>query len=239
MCVVSCVLSSVLCVVRCGALCVVRFALCVLGTSGFLSEMVFKLDEDKDASKLDGCQFPKINYADTNPDTKYDNPAYSPGNEYLRVWDTFDCKITRALGYGPEVSVPNLVLMILGGLLTGGLGVLFFVGAFFFAFVIISIAVRALHIFLISSTAVVIMLYVSPLMIVLAMFEKTKGMFEKWWKQILGFVLQPMILFAYLGVLITIMDNVFMDVSFLKLITQIPILIQNMIIQHIHREMNI
>jgi hypothetical protein len=180
----------------------------VLGASGFLSEMVFKIDEDKPANKLDGCQFPRVNYADDNEDTKYDEPAYATQNQYLRIWDTFDCKITRALGYGADVSVPNLIFMILGGLFTGGLGVVFFVASFFFAFVILSVAIRALHIFLMSTTAVIILLYVSPIMITLVMFERTKGIFEKWWKQILGFTLQPMILFAYLGILVTLMDKV-------------------------------
>ncbi len=159
-------------------------------------------------SKLDGCQFPKFNYADSNEATKYDYPAYPPGKDYLVIWDTLDCKIARALGFGIEVSVPNLVMMIAAGLFTGGAGVVFFIATFVFAFFLIAMTIRALHIFLMSVMVIVILSYVSPIMVTLVMFNKTKGMFEKWWKQILGFALQPMILFAYLGVMLTIFDNV-------------------------------
>ncbi len=188
----------------------------VLGTSSFLADLTFKVDESADsANKLDGCQFPRYNYADVNADTKYNNPQYPPGKDYLRTWDTLDCKIASALGFGPEVSVPNLVMMVVAGFFTGGLGVIFVVGSFCFAFFLIALTVRAIHIFLLSITSVVILMYVSPIMITMALFEKTKSSFENWWKQLLGFTLQPMILFAYLGILITLFDKtVIGDVTF-------------------------
>ena len=188
----------------------------ILNTSNFLSEMTFRVDDvGLASSQLDGCQFPRFNYADENEATKYNNPAYSASTQYLRIWDTLDCKIARALGFGPEVSVPNLVFMILGGFLTGGLGIIFVLASFFLAFLLISVAVKALHIFLISVTSIIILMYVSPITISLAMFNKHKPIFDKWWKQLLGFTLQPMILFCYLGILISLFDKVIIgDVTF-------------------------
>jgi type IV secretory pathway VirB6-like protein len=48
------------------------------------------------------------------------------------------------------------------------------------------------------------------------MFEKTKGIFEGWWKQLLGFTLQPMILFVYIGIMVTLFDKMVIgdDVTF-------------------------
>jgi len=188
----------------------------VLGVSTFLSEMVFSVDVSTVENKRDGCQFPRYNYQDQVEETKYTNPKYPPGKEYLAIWDTLDCKIARAMGFGPEVSVPNLLIMAVAGFFTGGLGILFVVGSFLFAFFLISITVRALHIFLISMTAIVIMIYVSPITITLSMFERTKSIFDGWWKNLLGFILQPMILFAYLGIIITLFDKVIIgeDVTF-------------------------
>jgi type IV secretory pathway VirB6-like protein len=184
--------------------------------SAFLADVAFKNDESAPPEKLDGCQFPRFNYADSNESTKYTNAAYPPGKAYLRVWDTLDCKIGRALGFGPEVSVPNLIFMVLGGLLTGGLGIVFFVGTFLFAFFLISVTVKAMHIFLMSITAVVLLVYVSPITITAAMFERTKNIFTQWRAQIIGFTLQPMILFCYLGIVITLFDKMVIgsDVSF-------------------------
>jgi type IV secretion system protein VirB6 len=61
--------------------------------------------------------------------------------------------------------------------------------------------------------AIILLIYVSPLTIVCAMFERTKGIFENWWKQMLGFILQPMILFAYVGLMLTVFDNLFIGTA--------------------------
>ena len=204
----------------------------VLGTSTLLSDIMFRVDESGAANTLDGCQFPRFNYADQNESTKYSQytynndgngntvatpyASYPPGSEYLRIWDTLDCKIARALGFGPEVSVPNLIFMILGGFLTGGFGIVFVVASFALAFFMISLTIRALHIFLLSVTSIIILMYVSPIAITASLFNKTKNIFDGWWKQMLGFTLQPMILFAYLGILITLFDKMIIgdDVRF-------------------------
>ncbi|MDX2082548.1 MAG: type IV secretion system protein [Rickettsiales bacterium] len=165
--------------------------------------------------KLDGCQFPRYNYAISDEATRYDSPAYPPGKEYLRIWDILDCKLGRAIGYGVGLTVPNLAIMVFAGIFTGGAGVIFFIATFAFAFFLFAVAIRALHIFLLSVMSIIILFYVSPIMITLAMFNKTKGIFDKWWKNILSFALQPMILFAYLGILLTMFDNIIMgDVTF-------------------------
>ena len=180
----------------------------LLGSSGALAAITFKPDDVTNPSKLDGCQFPRYNYADTNSTTKYDHPAYPPGRDYLEVWDVLDCKLAKALGFGPSLSVPNLILMILAGFLTSGLGIVFVIAAFYFAFFLIFMTIRALQFFLVAMTSVIILMYVSVFIIPLSLFNRTKGIFDGWWKQMLGFILQPMILFAYLGVLIAIFDNI-------------------------------
>jgi type IV secretory pathway VirB6-like protein len=180
----------------------------VLEASGTLAAITFKPDNSQETSKLDGCQFPRWNYADDDNSTKYDNPSYPPGKEYLEVWDILDCKIAKAIGFGPSLSVPNLIFMILGGFFTGGLGIVFVVAAFIFAFFLIFMAIRALQFFLVAMTSVIILMYISVFIIPLCLFNRTKEIFNKWWKNMLGFILQPMILFAYLGILIAIFDNI-------------------------------
>ncbi|MES2678097.1 MAG: type IV secretion system protein [Pseudomonadota bacterium] len=165
-----------------------------------------------DSSNRDGCQFPRYNYAFVDGVTqgdKYDPllASYPLGKEYLQIWDMLDCKIARSLGFGPEVSVPNLIIMILAGLISNGLGMVFFVATFAFAFYLIALTVRALHIFLISSMAITIMIYISPITITACLFKKTESIFKSWRTNLLSFVLQPVILFAYLGILITIFEH--------------------------------
>lgn len=179
----------------------------IIGGSTFLESLVTRIKVNPAAEKQDGCQFPKFNYTDPNFNTRYNSPKYPPGKEYLEVWDTLDCKLARAIGYGPEVSVPSIIGLMLAGLFTGPIGIAYFVASLVFAFYMLAIIVRALHIFLMSITAVILLIYVSPLTITLSLFERTKGIFDGWWKQVLGLALQPMILFAYLGILVTVFDN--------------------------------
>lgn len=192
----------------------------VSSTSMALSDIFMQVDEGQTVDRKDGCQFPKYNYAwvEGMPGTKYDNPSYPPGKSYLRIWDMLDCKIARALGFGPDASVPNLIYMALAGILSanlGFLGLVFFVGTFIFAFYLIALVVRALHIFLIASIAITLMVYVSPITITACLFKRTNGLFSGWWKQLLGFTLQPVMLFAYLGILITIFEGTVMgDATF-------------------------
>ncbi|MFT7087691.1 MAG: type IV secretory pathway VirB6-like protein [Rickettsiales bacterium] len=163
-----------------------------------------------DSPNQDGCQFPKYNHSDDNESTRYNRftASYPLGKGYLKIWDTLDCKIAKALGYAPEVSVPNLALMIFAGLITSGLGMIFFVATFIFAFYLIALTIRAIHIFLISSMAIVIMIYISPITITASLFKKTESIFVNWRTHLISLILQPVILFAYLGILITIFDQV-------------------------------
>ncbi len=180
----------------------------VINSSDYLASIVMRLDDTGVEDKKDGCQFPRFNYADENSATRYDDPKYPPRREYLKIWDTLDCKLSRAIGFGPEVSVPNLVKMFLAGFFTGGLGIVFLIAAFIFAFFLLAIIMRAMHIFLMATIAIIIMMYVSPIVITLALFKRTKAVFDGWWKQLLGLVLQPVILFAYLGAYIAIFDKI-------------------------------
>jgi hypothetical protein len=183
------------------------FMSAVMGTSNLLADLAMKFDpQTSEPERQDGCQFPKFNYADIS-DPNPQNFSYPPGKNYLKIWDILDCKIARAIGFGPEVSIPNLMLVLLAGMLTFGAGIIFVVGAFCFAFFLILLIISAIHIFLISFITITLLIYISPITITLSLFERTKSIFENWWKQLLGVTLQPMILFAYLGVLITVFDT--------------------------------
>jgi type IV secretory pathway VirB6-like protein len=177
-------------------------------TSMVLADIFMEVDVSKLENKRDGCQFPKYNAQIMKDDGVMDvaNASYPKGREYLAIWDMLDCKIARALGFGLEASVPNLIYMILAGFLTGGLGIIFFVGVFIFAFYLIALTVRALHIFLISSIAITILIYISPITITTCLFKRTEGVFKKWRTNLISFVLQPVILFCYLGIVITIFE---------------------------------
>ncbi len=176
----------------------------IYSASSVFSQMVFKVETASDPQKRDGCQFGNITLADG---TQVVQSSYPEGKEYLAIWDTLDCKITRYLGFGPELSTANIAKLILAGFLTGPVGIYFSISLLFFGLIMLAATIRALHIFLSSCIAIILMVYVSPLIIPLVLFEKTKSIFSGWLKQLISFSLQPMILFAYLAIFISLMDR--------------------------------
>ncbi len=171
----------------------------VYNSSMVFSKIVFHIESTMPDIKKDGCQF----------DARSLGPAkaYPAGKDYLSIWDTLDCKIARYLGFGPTASFANIASLIFAGLFTGPVGIYFAMGLMFFGFFFVAMTIRALHIFLSSAMSIIIMVYISPIIIPTVMFPKTAGIFKNWLTNLISFCLQPMILFAYIAIFITVFDN--------------------------------
>ncbi|MBU6338738.1 MAG: type IV secretion system protein, partial [Rickettsiales bacterium] len=190
----------------------------VYGASGDLAQIVFKISADDNEVKRDGCQFGNVTvtgYGKTTDDGSIVQGSvinsaagdYPEGKSYLALWDTLDCKLARYLGFGPEASIANIAILIAIGILSGPIGIYFAVSIMFFGIFLFATTMRALHIFLCSTAAVIMMVYISILIIPTVMFKKTTNLFKSWITQLIGFCLQPMILFAYIAIFVTIMDK--------------------------------
>lgn len=177
----------------------------VYGSSAEFARMVFKIEVSNSENKRDGCQFGEI----TTPDgvTTSTGRSYPPGKKYLAIFDTLDCKIMRYLGFGPEDSAANIASLIFAGFLTGAIGIYFALSVMIFGILMIAATIRALHIFLTSAIAIVLFVFVSPLVLPAALFKRTKGIFDQWLTNLISFVLQPMILFAYIAIFIIVLDR--------------------------------
>ncbi len=149
----------------------------------------------------DGCIFPPVD--ENGIVTK----TYPVGKEYLRIFDTFDCKITHLLGYSADTNVPNFLKMIVVGFFSGGLGFAFMLASVVFAFFMILIALRVVHLIIVTIIVLSILVYISPLAFCCLMFNRTKHIFQQWLSQIMGYIIQPVIIFAYLGLFLTVIDN--------------------------------
>jgi len=159
-----------------------------------------EVEIDYSSPLYDGCYF--------DPD---DYPA---GKGYLATFDAFDCKIARYIGYGPEVSVPSIMALIIPGLFFGKLGVLFVVLSLSFAILIILITIRVVTTFLLSIFAIILLIYISPIIIPLVLFEKTKGIFGAWLTNLIGFIVQPIMLFAYMAVFLNVTEPILLGSAY-------------------------
>ncbi len=140
-----------------------------------------------------------------NPD--YNILSYPANKKYLRIFDTFDCKIAHLLGYSANTNVPNFLKMILVGLFSSGLGFAFMLSSVSFAFFMILIALRVVHLIVITIIVLSILVYISPLAFCCLMFKKTQHIFNQWLAQVMGYIIQPVVVFAYLGLFMTVLDN--------------------------------
>ena len=168
------------------------------------ANMLFKIETMQDPKQRDGCQFGKVSLSDGTQEVV---STYPSGKEYLAIWDTIDCKMMRYLGFGPQMTNANIAGMIFAAWLVGPIGIYFALSVMIFGFFLVSLGIRALHIFISSAAAIIILVFVSPLIIPCGMFEKTKSIFEGWLGKLMSFCLQPMILFAYVAVFIMVMDQ--------------------------------
>ncbi len=134
--------------------------------------------------------------------------SYPQGKEYLMVWDTLDCKIMQYLNYRPGFSSSTIFLLIIAAFFTGGIGLTMSLSILIMAFCLIATVIRAMHIFISSAIAIVIYVFVSPIIIPLVLFEKTKNIFDTWLSHLMSFSLSPIVLFAYLAIFITLSEEI-------------------------------
>jgi len=134
--------------------------------------------------------------------------SYPAGKDYLMVWDTLDCKIMQYLNYGPSFDSGTIFALIIASFFTGGIGLTLAFAIFILAFSLIATVIRAMHIFISSAIAIIIYVFVSPIIIPLILFEKTKGIFDAWLTHLISFTLQPIVLFSFLAIFITLSEKI-------------------------------
>ena len=199
----------------------------VYKASESFSTIVMKMRVNPGEGRRDGCQFGQISIPKTidvstgnftesgqaitkkelSVSTFAVGKPYPAGKEYLAIWDTLDCKIALYLGFGPSASVANIAKLVLAGYFTGPIGIYFSVLTMIFGIFMVLFSLRVLYIFLASAMAIILMVYVSPIVIPLALFKKTENIFKNWLKELLSYSLQPILLFAYIGIFVTIFDE--------------------------------
>ncbi len=130
---------------------------------------------------------------------------------YMKLWDSIDCRIAKYLGIGAipdSPSSPHSLLIAIGSLLSGPVGIIIFCLLVTFLVFVVLIIIRMVHIYIIAFMALILLAYIAPLVIPMALFEHTKSSFDAWLKQVIGFAVQPIILFAFLAFMFAIFDNI-------------------------------
>ncbi|GHU26191.1 hypothetical protein FACS1894152_0280 [Bacilli bacterium] len=160
--------------------------------------------------KYSGCYFSKHTLINNNFDRYGDR-------QYLAVFDTLDCKISRYFGYyTARIDNPPIVAIFIAGIFTFGLAILMILPFILMFVALLFFAIKASYMFISSSLTITILLFLSPILIPMMLFERTKGFFDKWIKQIIINVMSPLFLFMSLSLFFVVFDKYYVADAIFK-----------------------
>lgn len=148
----------------------------------------------------------------------------SQNNSYIitTVWDLIDCKVVNYLTLGTcNYSMTGLMSVWIPAtaMFAGGAGFIFGLSCLLYAIFTLITVFRFAHIFILAMFTITILVFLSPIFFVFWLFEPTKMMFQQWFKMVMGYVLLPGLLFAFVSIMLATFDSIYygdIDVSALS-----------------------
>lgn len=137
---------------------------------------------------------------------KLDGLTKTDYKSYLKIFALLDCKLKYYLAFTPGTSAANVLGLIFSTLFTGSYGFLIAISLFFFVIMMIIVIMRALYLFITSALAIIIYIFISPIIFPTLLFKQTENIFNKWLTQLISFALQPIVLFVYIAIFIQASD---------------------------------
>jgi len=150
---------------------------------------------------------PIYEYSEQYDGCYFGDNVYPDGKSYLAIFDSLDCKLMNYFGYGPDVDLPGILHMLLISLIFSPLAVVTVILGSMLFVILLVIVIRILYLFLMTTIAINIMIFVSPLIFPTLLFEKYKGIFNKWLDNLLSFCLQFVFVVIFAGFLIGNLDR--------------------------------
>jgi type IV secretory pathway VirB6-like protein len=141
------------------------------------------------------------------------NSNYGVEHQYLSLWDSFDCRIAYYLGfisYDNNLHSVHIVFSVIFfvSIISFLCGQVFLsILLILFAAFLISMVVFLVNFFVISLVGLMITSYFAPLFVPMALFKPTKGYFDGWLKLLFVFALQPVIITAFMAMLMGALDQ--------------------------------
>ena len=135
---------------------------------------------------------------------------YSDDERYYAVLDSLDCRFSRYLGIDRnDFILPELLVVATAIVFDTPSGFIFFIAAL--AFFVCSLILLLKIAFMLISIAMMIsfLIYVSPIVIPLMLFDKTKKIFSKWLGLLIGYSLQPFLILSLIALIILLIDGFF------------------------------
>jgi type IV secretion system protein VirB6 len=94
-----------------------------------------------------------------------------------------------------------LFLLMIGG------GFLIVIALFYFLLIFFGFVFGFISIFTVCMITLHALVYIAPIFVPMALFERTKGYFDAWTKALIGCALQPMVIAGFTAIIITMYDG--------------------------------
>jgi type IV secretion system protein VirB6 len=127
------------------------------------------------------------------------------------LWDLVDCKLINYFNAGSCDFTPRgMVLMWIVSIgFIGTTGFILSIVSLIYCTMLLFIIFKFTHIFILSLMIITVLIFLAPLFIPFALFEVTKGIFQKWMTTILGYLLYPALLFAFMALMFATFDQIY------------------------------
>ena len=153
----------------------------------------------------------------------YTASDYDTGFAHLAMWDALDCRVWHYLGLQGFFSllntsghdflnamytpVPFYLIMIVPAFWFGHIQLALMLLTF--PFMVIGVAIYSVQAYIICIICILLLGILAPIFVPMALFDYTKGYFESWYKMILSFILQPMVVTTFMVIMFNIFDQTF------------------------------
>ncbi len=130
----------------------------------------------------------------------------------LTIWDLVDCKLMNYMNFGScDYSLAGIigVWISTAAMLVGGNGFLLAAVTLIYTWILLLVVFKFAHIFILSVFMIAILVLMSPIFLCFALFEVTKPIFQNWIKMILGYILYPALLFAFVSIMLMTFDSIY------------------------------
>ena len=133
--------------------------------------------------------------------------TYDDTGTYL-VWDAVDCSIETLIGgiFSPGTITAGIIGFLVACLFSNTVGFSIGMVGLYLIYKLLYAIFKCTYIFLSAYMGIAFTVVISPMFIPLILFRSTKIYFDKWLKLFIGFIIQPMVLFAYLAMLLAAFD---------------------------------
>jgi hypothetical protein len=131
-------------------------------------------------------------------------PLFTPSIPKLWLWENVDCALETLVGglTDPKTLFSGIAGFLVAAFISTTDGMFIGMILFYVVLQLVFALARAMYIYISACIAFAIMILFSPMFVPCILMRATKPYFDKWLRLTVSFMLQPMIVFAYISMLL-------------------------------------